>query len=213
MKWIIFLTLFLLGSCKPYSLEQTRDRTPEVRDSEGGETEFEIPDIGEIGLDEIRASREEDCENYTNHTSQSLVLGDNSPFNPVVNCIAYNIDKGLKPLCELEKDVREQLEKTRDNRKEEELELYLDQIEVEKDQFIDYIYGISDPIYDACADLEDSIDDKIDDKIDSRAWRALTGTFFGLTFNSECHRIYRVMESKANSACANLNFSFRSRKN
>ena len=130
MKWIFFTIIFLLSSCKPFSLDD--QRKPRTRDREEGNVRFENPGIDEIGLDEIRENKD-DCGNYENHTSKSLFLGDKSPLNRTVNCIAYNIDKGLKPLCDLEKEVKEELKSTRDSRKEEALEIYLNDIENEKE--------------------------------------------------------------------------------
>lgn len=202
MKWIIFAVIFLLSSCKPYSLDDGKG--PRVRDNEKGRVKFDLPDIKEIGLDEIRENKDV-CKDYENHTSKSLVLGENSPLNPVVNCIAYNIDKGLKPLCDLEKEVREELNNTRNDREAEELDIYLQDIEVEKELFVDHIYDIADPIYDFCEDVEDDIDDKVDE-IDNGIARALTGAIADLTVNAECRRVYRVMESKAGLACVNLDF-------
>ena len=216
MKWIIFTIIFLLSSCKPYSLEnerRPRATNPRVTDKEKGRVKFEIPGIKEIGLDEIRENKD-GCINYENHTSKSLVFGDNSPFNPIVNCIAYNIDKGLKPLCDLEKEVKEKLNSTRDRREEEELEIYLDDIGIEKELFIDHIYEIADPVYDYCEDFEDDLDDEIDE-VGNSFLRGLLGAATDLTINSECRRIYRVMESKAGLACIDLDFrsklSFRRR--
>ena len=205
MKWFSFIILFLLISCKPYSLYN--DRTPRFKDSDEGKISFDIPDIEEIGLDEIRKDKES-CKNYDNHTSRSLVLGEKSPFNPIVNCIAYNIDKGIKPLCDLEKDVRSELDKTRDDYKARELEYYLDEIEAEKELFIDYIYALADPIYDTCADIEEDFADYTDKIKDDNKFLFGTVVDFAVdvTINSECRRVYRVMDSKAGLACIDLDF-------
>ena len=188
-------------SCKPYSLDNGRE--PRVRDDARGKTKFEIPDIEDIGLDEVR--NKEGCSDYENHTAKSVFLGENSYLNSIVNCIAYNIDKGLKPVCEQEELAREELDKTRDDRYAEEIEVYLEELEYEKELFIDHIYELADPIYKQCGDMEDEIDKDIDRQTNAFG-RAVLRLGSDVLFNSECRRVYRVMESKANLACIDLDF-------
>jgi len=206
MKLIILLISFFLTACEPWSLEN--ERVSELQDDAEGRTRYEIPDIREIGLNEVRESTKKNCETYENHASRSIILGKDSPFNAVVNCIAYNIDKGLKPVCDIEKEVREELDNERNSRRQEELEIYLEDIEAEKALFVDHIYDIADPVYESCADIEDHLDDEIDN-INSGIGRALWGFVSDAAFNSECRRIYRVMESKAGLACVDLDFASR----
>ena len=211
MKWFVFTVIFLFIACEGFDLDNGRDRSPK-KDSAKGSPVFELPEIED--LNEVRENKDE-CSNYENHTSRSVFLGKNSWANPIVNCIAYNVDNGLKPLCEAEELAKEALSKTRDDYYAEEIEIYLDELEYEKELFVDYIYDLADPVYDYCANVEDVIDDEIDEIRDSNS--RIAGTLVGLgadvLINSECRRIYRVMESKANLACINLDFtSFKTRR-
>jgi len=189
--------------CVPYSVDGGRDRRPpRVTDDNEGRPKFEIPDIEEIGLEEVRNNKDK-CQDYTNHTSRSVFLGEVSWANPIVNCIAYNIDKGLKPLCEQEERAKEELRETRDDRYAEEIEAFLSELEDEKELFVDHIYELADPIYDSCEDMEDQIETRY---IKNRVAKTSYNLLGDILVNSECRRIYRVMESKANLACVNLDF-------
>ena len=214
MKFITFLFILFLVGCKPFSLDDTGRDKDRLKDDKGRDADFEIPDI--IDLDEIRD--DEKCQDYVNHTSQSVILGDLSVLNPIVNCIAYYIDEGLKPLCALEEEVKEAVERERNDRKREELEAVLNQIENEKDNHLDYLYDISDPVFETCGDVEDllaDVSDDIEGKND-KIYRRLAATLFNLgvntSVNSECPRLYRVIESRVNLACSGVSFFFNSRR-
>ena len=211
MKKSLFLLIILaLGSCTPldHAGDDTRARD---RDEAKGEPEWTLPDIGE--LEDPRKIRESldqgSCSDYENNVHVSI-LGKNSWLKPLSNCIAYNIDKGLKPLCELEENVKDSLGNSRD---EEALEDYLILIEEEKEAFLDYIYEISDEIYEFCGDIEDLYDQEVkswerpNDKIGERMLKRFLELGGDLVINRECRSVYRSIDFKAKSACRGLNLS------
>ena len=204
MKYFVFISVFFLFGCKPFSLEEDEFGEPRVTDDVIGETDFEIPDIKDIGLNEIRKNKDE-CKNYENHSSKSVLYGDKSIVNEVINCIAYNIDKGVKPLCELEKSVKAEYDRTRDDRKKEELEIVLNQIEVEKDIFVESLEDIYEPAHKLCKSIEGSIGNKIK-KDANKNFKFILDSVADFTINTECKRLYRVVDSKAALVCIDLNF-------
>jgi len=203
MKWTAFFIIFFLIACEPLSLDSERDV---IQDDGKGRPDFSPPDIENLSGEEVRENKE-GCKDYTNHTSRSPVWGNKSPFNPVVNCIAYNIDMGLKPICEQIEATRAELNKSgHDPRYQEEIEIYLQTLEEERALSVEYIYELSDPVYEACGDFEDFLDDETDN-IGSNFLRTLGKGASDVFLNSECRRLYRVMEGKANLSCGNIDFS------
>ena len=213
---LIILTLGL-GSCTPldHSDDGDRDRDRDSReDTARGETRWEIPDIQT--LEDPRSVRagldQESCSDYSN-TVHVSALGKISPARPIANCIAYNIDKGLKPLCELERDARDILDETDDRDDRDALDEYLVIVEEEKDIFLDYIYEISDIFYDTCGDIDDYLDNEYKswedptDKTFERMGKRFLQLGLEVSVSGECKSLYRSIDYKARIACRGLNIS------
>lgn len=205
MKFITLLLILFLVGCKPFSLDENSGDKNVARDEQGKDGKFKIPKIEDFAVDAVNNKK---CHEYENHTSHNIFLGKHSPLNPVVNCVAYNIDEGLKPLCEVEKNVEEEIKREKNDRRKEELELFLEQAKDAKANYLDHLYEIADPIYDSCGDLEDELDE-VTDKIKGK--NDFAGVLYSLTtevvINSDCRRLYNVIDSKVNLACSGIRFS------
>jgi len=179
-----------------------KDRERNYRGDEGGKS-FEIPDIKKLSLEEL--NKDKGCDKYENHTSISL-FGKYSPTNPIVNCIAFFIDKGLEPLCSLEKEVEEETKVERDSLRREELEVTLEEISYEKEIYLESLYDMSDDVYDVCEETDENIEEGID-KLNRRLLRSLVNLGKTVTVTRECNRIYGVIDSKISTACRGLDIS------
>ena len=166
-------------------------------------TDFELPEIDKMGLDEVRENRKE-CATYTNHT----IKMENSPLfrllSPVLNCFAYNIDYGLEPICEAENLAKEELERSNDEGYTDALESYLDDLENQKKDFIDVIYKLHNGIL--CDEFGDEFGDDVDEIGESQVSRSLiTGSRVALL--KDCERVPQVMVSKVEKTCYGINFN------
>ena len=161
-------------------------------------TDFELPEIDKMGLDEVRENRKE-CATYTNHT----IKMENSPLfrllSPVLNCFAYNIDYGLEPICEAENLAKEELERSNDEGYTDALESYLDDLENQKKDFIDII-----KLHDGM--LCDEFGDDVDEIGESQV-RSLIKTGNRVALLKDCERVSKVMESKVDKTCYGISFN------
>ena len=206
MKYLLCFTLIFLMGCNLYDLGADKERTPGIkRDKDGAVTEFDFPDIKDLGLDEVRKNRK-NCASYKNHTLKNHILEDKALFNSIVNCMAYSIDKGLDPICEAELQAKEELERSNSEAYTEAIEDYLDVLEEQKGDFIDDIRVLSDEFFELCeGDLAGWIDEEID-KSNSSLKRAILKGFDNIAVTGDCRRVYRAMDSKVNGPCSGINF-------
>ena len=157
---------------------------------------------------------QENCSNYENNMHVSL-LGENSWLKPLSNCVAYNIDKGLAPICKLEEEAKDILAHTDNRDGEELLEEFLLVVEEEKAGFVDYISEILDNAYTICDDIKNLVEDERDywkrrsSNTDSAIYRlnAKTMKSLGNTSDTECQSFYRSVDIKVRNVCKGLNFS------
>ncbi|MBC6416001.1 MAG: hypothetical protein GDA46_06405 [Bdellovibrionales bacterium] len=198
MKIILFLFLFL-STCKGKSVRKDRE-------FKGGTSRFEFSNLENLvsleDLDDL-----DKCKTYDNHLQKGL-WGEHSPANLVVNCIAYYVDKGVEPLCNLEKEVREEIRVERDSSRRKALEATLEEINYKRENYIENMYNLADPIYDSCNELKDTTEDGRERfNEDSKILGTLFNMSVNITVNRECRRIYGVIDSKINTACSGLNVS------
>ena len=86
------------------------------------------------------------CEKYENNMHLS-VLGEKSWLKPFSNCAAYNIDKGLAPLCKIEQETKEISDI-------DGLEEYLDLVISKKSYMINNISEIVTRMVTVCDDMD-----------------------------------------------------------
>ena len=98
------------------------------------------------------------------------------------------------------------MKKKETNKAFREVEAYLFELEDIKYQTTEDIYLMADEFYDQCEEWNDDIDEDIDENANSVLERLL-GRGGKLLVSSECHGFRRVLDSKARTACRNLDFS------
>ena len=205
MKYLFCLVLIFLLGCKSYDLEDDRKtRVPNINNDNDSVTDFDFPEIEDLGLDEIRENRKE-CYKYTNHTAKHTLFRDKALFTPIVNCIAYNIDYGLEPICEAENRAKEELKRSNDDDYTDAIEEYLDDLEDQKFDFIEDIFDVADDFEDVCDDLEDEISKEVNE-IGERWVRSLAKAGTRLALVKDCERVSKVMINKSDRACSGINF-------
>lgn len=210
MKTLKFLFLFvLLASCQPLSLDKDRGDGEGRRDEARGEKDFKLPNIEDIGLDEIRKkANSENCDEYDKHTCHSLV-GKFSPLRPFRNCFAKALEESLKPTCELENQYKEALEYYEDEGdrdKVEEIESGLGDIEEQKYEVTDELYLIADEFDKLTEDMIGDIDDKEEEAGNSIFEKFLAGGARVVT-RTEVGSFTRCLDARARRLCSNIDFS------
>ncbi|MCZ0933244.1 MAG: hypothetical protein OXJ52_08850 [Oligoflexia bacterium] len=207
----LFFVIFLFNSCQPLSLDDEEGRGRDFKiDPAKGKENFKLPNLkGISGKEIVKKAIKEDCTKYRNSANFSI-LGDISPSKPLQNCLAKAIDEGLKPLCEDEekaKELKRYYEKEGDEQAVREVEEYLFELEEIKYQTTEDIYFMADEFYDQCEEWNDEIEDYIDGGQANSIAERLMSRGGKLLVSSECHGFRRVLDSKARTACRNLDFS------
>ena len=211
--FLLFFAIFLLGSCKPVSLNEN-DRNPRLTDLARGKNNFSLQNLKDISGKEIAKKVSEDCTKYKNSNSFSI-LGDLSPFKKLQNCLAKAIDEGLKPLCEQEeqaKELKKYYEDRRDREAVKEVEEYLVDLEEIKYDTAEEIYIMSDEFYSQCEELKESLDKGIDRREHKKQNFGNSVLDFlsrmgNVAVSSECNGFTRLLDSKARTACKTFDFS------
>ena len=206
MKNLFFIVLFVfsaLVACNSPEAEREREG---LRDNNPGVGAFRRASDDKLE-DEDPEEEDEDCREYNG--GGFSILGDVSPFQWAQNCIAYQIDKSLAPICEEERDVREALRDCEGRCSDEEIEIWEEHLSAIEDQK----YEIADGIY-AMADESSNISDELHDKVDSsekwggssRPIKRIFGSALNMLIDSEVGGFTRVLDSRARMACRGTNF-------
>ena len=151
-------------------------------------TDYEFADLD---LYEVRENRRE-CMAYTNHTIKYYGKG----LSSLVNCIAYNIDKGVKPICEEENLAKEELERSNDENYTYELNIYLSVLENQKQDFVDDIYKLSERVFKIC-DEREAFFDEINKELGVDDWLSVAlGYSVNNRYQKDCESFYKAMNNK-----------------
>ena len=141
-------------------------------------------------------------ESYQNNRHLSI-LNDSHWLRPLSNSVAYNIDKGLAPICELEEQAKEILSQTIDTTYISLLNNFLTYSQEAKNEIMASIDRNTTLIYQRCYPLESLL--KEEGKIEEGT--EITGDhIIAYSIQAECQSLFRSLDFKAKKACKEMNF-------
>ena len=213
MKFLSFFFLpFLLLSlsqCNSFSLDGD-DKGKDDREDRSGD--YDDDREQDIDYSEKRKDFLENCSEYENHIDISpleLTKG-------IRSCLSKAIDEGLKPLCEQEEILKEQLkraERNGDDIAAQDIEDDLLALEEDKYALADDLYDLADSFdevgnaaRDSTADTVDEAIEGEDDEADIFGWR-LFGAVMNMGITVELDGFTRLVDRRARKACRTIDFS------
>ena len=119
-------------------------------------------------------------ENYQNNRHISI-LEDEHWLKPLSNRVAYNIDKGLAPLCELEEQAKEILSETNDRDDISYIQKFFAYAERNKNEIMETIYTNTALIYERCSSLASLLTTEKEEKTEDS-----TELFIAYGIHAEC---------------------------
>ena len=204
----VFSFVSLLVACTGIEMEgDGGDR----RGLSRGEVSFSEPSrIEDLDINELKKKTDpkkskNECWNYEGGGNSlrllSGFLGDKNPMTKIENCMAYIIDKSLKPICDEEKKLSSLRRKHEgDDFALEEIEEYAYDLDELKYYTLDEIYIISEEFEDLENDALDDVDE-FRNSNDDNLGTAILGIFGNFAVRSEIGGFRRFFNRKARRAC------------
>ena len=164
----ICLLSFALLSCSKFDFDNG-DKRPRD-DSDRGTSRF---DRDVLPFEELKPDLfTKNCSGYQSDIRSfrfsDILFGSekNNPFRSAENCLLQAMDRSLKPICDEERILKEELKKGRySDEDREEIEERLESLEEFKYEYADNFYEIADSTDEAYDIVKDDVDDKVTDPL------------------------------------------------
>ena len=166
---MIFLCGFALLSCSKFNFGDD-DKRYKDPDGKRGTSRF---DRDVLPFEELKPDLfTKNCSGYQSDVRSfrfsDILFGSekNNPFRNAENCLLRAMDRSLKPVCNEEKILKEELKEGNYSDEDiEEIEERLESLEEFKYEYADNFYEIADNTDEAYDIIQDGVDDKVTDGI------------------------------------------------